>query len=527
MKIWIDSRSHCELTSSRMRRYLSLNRLKHVFATWEPTILHDIVYGVDNLCAGNLGGSSRKSVIRFYQIGLAVLLLTFLYATHAFAQEETLPPLETDNSVAPARFLQIEEIPELPLLKLGPELDLGLIPDKPKADSEKKRWFDKMSITGYAQFRYNQTMLTEPGSAPATHAGDGSVGDGQSFFIRRARLVLASNVSDNLFVYLQPDFASTPTGSPDAILFAQIRDWYGDIYLDKEKVNRIRVGQSKIPYGWENMQSSSRRIPLDRNDALNSAARNERDLGIFYYWTPTYVQEVFQEIQEKGLKGSGNYGAFGIGIYNGQGGSLREQNDDVHLIGRFTWPFKLASGQIIELAMQGYMGDYVVLGAPIHPRGAGPATVPLGTRDAGGRDGLTDQRLAWTAVYYPQPWGLQVEWTVGRGPELNAAQTAVEVESLSGGYAMLMYQLEDFHGTWIPFGRYSFYDGGYKSATNAPETYISEFDIGFEWEPKPDMRFNMMYTFTDRTSLQTLGGGRRSYDQFVGQLLRMQLQINY
>ncbi len=141
-----------------MRRYLSLNRLKHVFATWEPTILHDIVYGVDNLCAGNLGGSSRKSVIRFYQIGLAVLLLTFLYATHAFAQEETLPPLETDNSVAPARFLQIEEIPELPLLKLGPELDLGLIPDKPNGDSEKKRWFDKMSITGYAQFRYNQTM---------------------------------------------------------------------------------------------------------------------------------------------------------------------------------------------------------------------------------------------------------------------------------------------------------------------------------------------------------------------------------
>ncbi len=106
---------------------------------------------------------------------------------------------------------------------------------------------------------------------------------------------------------------------------------------------------------------------------------------------------------------------------------------------------------------------------PHSSTGAGPAAVPFGTRDAGGRDGLTDQRLAWTAVYYPQPWGLQVEWTVGRGPELNAAQTAVEVESLSGGYAMLMYQLEDFHGTWIPFGRYSFYDGGYKSATNSPK----------------------------------------------------------
>ncbi|XZE18222.1 porin [Pirellulaceae bacterium SH449] len=472
------------------------------------------------------GGMTPQHLATVVACGLTVLSLSQSILADEFARQATdgLPP------VVPAYFFQIEEMPELPLLRMGPELDLGLLPDRPKGDdkeSKKKHWFDKLSITGYAQFRYNHTTYLADGSAPATHAGDSSIGENQSFLIRRARLILASNVSDHLFVYLQPDFASTPPGSQDSNQFAQIRDWYGDIYLDKDRVNRIRVGQSKIPYGWENMQSSSRRLPLDRNDAFNSAVRNERDLGILYYWTPRYVQETFLEIQEKGLKGSGNYGAFGIGIYNGQGGSFREQNDGVHLVSRFTWPFKFASGQILELGIQGYTGDYVVLGAPIHPLGFGPSAVPLGTRDAGGRQGLTDQRLGWTAVYYPQPLGFQVEWTVGRGPALNAAQNAVEIQSLSGGYAMVMYQLNDFHGTWTPFGRYSFFDGGYKSAINAPQSYISEFEVGLEWEPRKDMRLNMMYTFTDRTNLQALSGGRQSYDQFVGQIWRTQLQINY
>ena len=53
------------------------------------------------------------------------------------------------------------------------------------------------------------------------------------------------------------------------------------MYIDKEKVNRLRIGQSKIPYGWENLQSSQNRLPLDRDDAFNSAAKNERDLGVF------------------------------------------------------------------------------------------------------------------------------------------------------------------------------------------------------------------------------------------------------
>ena len=91
-----------------------------------------------------------------------------------------------------------------------------------------------------------------------------------TFSIRRARLIIAEDVSDHLRLYFQSDFANNPADSSPNTFFAQIRDLYGDIYVDKEKVHRFRIGQSKIPWGFEEMQSSGNRIPLDRSDAIDS-----------------------------------------------------------------------------------------------------------------------------------------------------------------------------------------------------------------------------------------------------------------
>ena len=239
-------------------------------------------------------------------------------------------------------------------------------------------------------------------------------------------MIVSGDVSEHLYVYLQPDFASSVPGSPDANQFCQIRDWYGDVYLDDDKVWRIRVGQSKIPYGWENLQSSSNRLPLDRNDALNSAVRNERDLGVFFYWTPEPAQDLFKYVLDEGLKGSGNYGVFGFGCYNGQGGSFNEQNDNLHIVARLAVPYQFESGQVMEWGLQGYTGQYAVLSSPILPLGVGPATRPLGTLEQGTNEVL-DQRAAATFVWYPQPWGFQTEWNVGRGPALNDDQTEVDL----------------------------------------------------------------------------------------------------
>jgi hypothetical protein len=54
-------------------------------------------------------------------------------------------------------------------------------------------------------------------------------------------------------------------------------------------------------------------LTLDRNDALNSAVANERDLGAFFYWAPSKIRERFAMLVKDGYKGSGDYGVFAFG----------------------------------------------------------------------------------------------------------------------------------------------------------------------------------------------------------------------
>ncbi len=396
----------------------------------------------------------------------------------------------------------------------------------PGTARDTKKWYDRLSIRGYAQFRINE-VFNESG-APAQYVGDRSIGDNQSFLIRRARVIISGDVSEYMYVYLQPDFASAVSGSSaDVNQFCQIRDWYGDLYLDCNKVFRIRIGQSKIPFGWENLQSSSNRIPLDRNDGFNSAVRNERDLGLIFYWTPEYAQDLFKYVLDQGLKGSGNYGVFGIGVYNGQGGSFNEQNDNLHLVTRLTLPHQFEGGQVMEIGVQAYSGEYAVLSSIIDPPGAPGPGRPLGTLEQGTRD-ILDKRVGGTFIWYPQPLGFQAEWNVGRGPSLNDAHTAVTDRALTGGYVMMHYrQVTDCWGTFFPFVRYQYYEGGYKPERNAPFCQISEWEAGVEWQFNPQMELTMQYTSTDRTNTVAQVSPATSYQQFEGDILRLQFQINY
>ncbi len=93
---------------------------------------------------------------------------------------------------------------------------------KKEEDAKKgKKWFEKYTIRGYAQFRINE-VVSDYGPAASQAVGDQSVSPNQSFLIRRARLILQGDVSEHLSLYFQPDFASNVPGSPDANQFAQI-----------------------------------------------------------------------------------------------------------------------------------------------------------------------------------------------------------------------------------------------------------------------------------------------------------------
>lgn len=484
-----------------------------------------------------MSADSRWTFLAGLMLNLSIAAL----ATPAYTQAPIIPVAYDDETLSlvqeeaptPEEWSSLLERVELTEIRLD-EIDEAAAEKKKKDEIEKCKeskkktpWYEKISIRGYSQFRYNWLADISENSARPQHAGDGSVSDNQEFLLRRARVIISGDVSDHCYIYIQPDFATTPNGATDAIHFTQLRDWYADLYVDKEKVHRFRVGQSKVPYGWENLQSSSNRMYLDRNDAFNSATRNERDLGVFYYWTPEFAQELYSYVLDENLKGSGNYGVFGFGAHNGQGGSLQELNDELHLIARFNVPFRLDNGQIMEVGIQGYTGRYVVLGSAIRPLGVGPAVTPFGTATTGAEEGMLDQRLGWTFVAYPQPIGFQAEWTIGNGPALNEEQTAIERRSLYGGYAMVNAKHEtECWGTFFPFARYQQYNGGYRSARNAPYADVREWNIGLEWQIRKEVEWTVEYCITDRTNLTALSNGT-SYRQFDGDLIRTQLQVNY
>ncbi|MFN5620120.1 MAG: porin [Flavobacteriales bacterium] len=370
-----------------------------------------------------------------------------------------------------------------------------------------KKWYDTFSIRGYAQIRYNR--LLETNEDLGCEQCDRSWGGDGGFFIRRMRVIIFGQISKRAYLYIQPDFASS--ASSDRLHFGQLRDAYFDIGMDDENEFRLRIGQSKVPFGFENMQSSQNRLPLDRNDALNSAVSNERDLGVFFYWVPKNTRKLFSDLVKSGLKGSGDYGVFAFGAYNGQTANNPELNDEPHVVARLSYPFQLGS-QIIETSVQAYTGRFVI------PK----ANLSSGVRYAESLSYL-DQRAAASFVLYPKPFGIQAEYNIGKGPEFNTITDSIEVQNLKGGYALINYQLNLGKQTLFPFVRYQVYDGGKKHEKDARSYNVNELEVGMEWQPYKQFELVAMYTISERR-----------YEDFAkqdnfqkGQLLRLQAQVNF
>jgi hypothetical protein len=381
--------------------------------------------------------------------------------------------------------------------------------DTKKLDStiKKSKWYDNLSLRGYAQFRYNR--LLETNDQLKCEQCDKSWGEKGGFFLKRVRIVFFGQLSKRVYFYIQPDFASS--ASTTSLNFGQLRDAYFDIGFDDDNEFRIRLGQSKIPYGFENMQSSQNRLALDRDDALNSAVANERDLGAFFYWAPKEKRALFAELVKSGLKGSGDYGVFGFGAYNGQTANKPELNNKLHIVSRISYPFKYKN-QIIEAGLQAYTGKYVVANDQMS----------AGVKAISGLN-YTDQRVAASLIIYPKPFGIQTEYNIGRGPEFNKLTDSIEVQKLTGGYVSLNYRIDHKSQLYYPFVRYQYYDGGKKHERDARSYTVNDLEIGLEWQPTINFEVVATYTFSDRRfedySLQN--------NRQAGQLLRLQVQVNF
>lgn len=387
-----------------------------------------------------------------------------------------------------------------------------------------------VNIRGYVQARHSSILAGDKGVDLWT---DRSVGDrnsiaNDSFLIRRGRLVFSGDRGDHVHFYIQPDFASA-AGTTGNVL--QLRDAYVDLHLNKDKVHRFRVGQSKVPYGFENLQSSQNRLTLDRADAMNSAVRDERDTGIFYYYTPTHIQQRFAEIAQAGLKHSGNYGMFGLGLYNGQGANRRDVNDTLHTVARATWPMKTNSGQFYEVGVQGYTGKFVPGTASFTGSDGmrNQVVANSAANDERFRRGFTDERIGISAIMYPQPFGLQAEWNWGTTPGLDNNTRRIEETSLNGGYLQAMYKHDTGkESAIIPFAKWQYFDGANKAENNAPRNRVNDWELGVEWQLNRQIELTAVYHMMNRNNLLT--GNRADladFARFDSDALRLQLQVSY
>ena len=384
---------------------------------------------------------------------------------------------------------------------------------------ENESWYKKFSIRGYVQVRYNGLFSTNDkvscdqcDKSWGTTSTDPDAKSNNGFFIRRARLVFSGYALPNVFIYIQPDFASSP--STGVINFAQLRDAYADISFDKKREYRVRIGQSKIPYGFENLQSSQNRLTLDRNDGLNSAIANERDLGIFFMWAPSEIRERFAMLVKDGYKGSGDYGVFAFGAYNGQTPNKLEGNRDLHVVARVTYPFVIGS-QIIEPGLQAYTGKWSFT-----------SEISSGVTTDFNRQYVTDQRVGATFVLYPKPFGIQTEYNIGKGPRYDKITNSVEVTDLNGGYVTLNYKWDlnlAKHHFLYPFAKFQYYDGGKKFEKDARSYIVRDYEFGLEWQPLKALELVAEWVVSDRTFEDSALPDNRQQ----GNLLRLQAQFNF
>jgi hypothetical protein len=371
--------------------------------------------------------------------------------------------------------------------------------------ASKRPRYDRLSIRGYAQFRYNRLLETnEQLKCPSC---DRSIGDNGGFFLRRARIAISAQVSDRVSVSIQPDFA-TEVGSKENTLV--LRHYYADIYLDSAKTFRARVGQSEVPTGFEALQSSSRRAPFDRADAMESSAPGEQDLGVFFFWAPLAASRRLRDLGSPELKGTGDYGVVSLGVYNGQGGNRAEMNDTPHVIARVAYPFRVGP-RYLEANASGYAGTYTIAPAQRAP-------------GVGGANDFTDQRVGASLVLFPQPFGAQAEWTAGRGPEYDASTNAITEQHLTGGYGLVSYEWQG-HGARrvVAYTRAQYFRGAFKTDPDARSSVVHEYEPGIEWNVQTGFEVTAAYAISDRLYRDSVAPNNHQ----KGNFLRLQAQFSF
>lgn len=386
------------------------------------------------------------------------------------------------------------------------------------------RWYERIRIAGYVQTRYS---VISNGKCDISLSDSNACNNPQKFYFRRIRMPISGQVSDRLFFYLQPAFEGDGFNTGNSV---DLVDAFADYLLTKDREFRFRFGMHRVLNAFDTFRTSSQRQELDRHESIQSGAPGERDLGISFYWTPTSSQMLYQQLTQY-HNGPGDYGNFALQIVNGQGRNKIEQNADKMVAVRLAHPFELPNGRLFEIGTQAYHNQFVAtnIGSPTSTAAtrckSALKTGSSGSSATGGCQVL-DERISayfWTP---PQPWGIMMEGTIGRGPQRDQNGILRET-ALHGGYIQGNYTWRySDTGIITPYVRWGEYYGGNKNSQGV--SYLTRnVNAGLVWEPDTHWRFVAEYLFKHGNNQQSNGGPlafNQPQDTFNASIIRFQAQ---
>lgn len=201
-------------------------------------------------------------------------------------------------------------------------------PDKLDKPDKKRRKLEPPTISGYMQMFYRYAWET---------GSDGLV-DYDNFRVQRVRI----GVSGKVWPWISYDVEVNPRAPEVA---GVLRDAY--ITLRFIPRHRVRLGQQKTQFGYENRESSSRLFAVNRTEVSDNLSRgpNLRDIGI-------------------GLLGSLPLGGGlriedAVTLTNGTGLNVQADDTDMKTVwGRLGVRYKF-DGSWVRLGGSGGIGDFV------------------------------------------------------------------------------------------------------------------------------------------------------------------------
>jgi hypothetical protein len=344
-----------------------------------------------------------------------VWLCVALAATAPVYAQENSAQLESEIQALKKKVSDLEDLK----IRLD-ELEKRLATEKNGPASAKPASVP-VKISGYLQTRFESNRARTPQT---------------DFYLRRAYLKLQADPSPFASAVLQWDGAGTNVSPLDA-------------YIDlkaKKGGSFLRIGQYKVPFGYEIPENPSDRLAPEASRALSVLFPGSRDRGVY---------------ASTSLKG---HASFLLGALNGNG-TARDNNNDKDYLAHAEIPL----GSTGSIGFSGYTGK---------------ATTAKTTTDANGKTSTVTtntDREYYGANLQTQIGRVQAHAEYALGRNLGA--------KINGGYVQLALTTPAKTTGGTPFLKYDWFDPSQSKAKD----YFNRWTFGYAYDLDKSTRVTLTY----------------------------------